>query len=228
MVKIPVALWESELWSHINTGDGSICPLVETCQDKATCGFCCPDNYKIFNALNSRDLNLAKSIEGFPWNVRPGRIFQLIEMLATQYLEKARLYQPPVSDELIHHMGISKPIEISKLPLKNHHGAVWDLGDFWLIQLKESDVPSMQRLTIFHEGFHIIARTKAIPVFHRLGSNEGLFNEILADYFADSIQMPREWLRKKWLAVHNFNQMLEIFQVTPLSMMLRLKDCHLI
>ena len=65
-------------------------------------------------------------------------------------------------------------------------------------------------------------------IFKKQGIKEGVFNEILADYFAGCVLMPKGWVREKWAEVNNLKQTAEIFQVTELSMWIRLKTMGLI
>lgn len=147
---------------------------------------------------NELDIFFGLFEHNFPREWKPGRIFQLVEALANKYIRKARLSQPPVVTELIEQFDISPAIEIHPLPLKAYHGAVWRLEDEWVVQLNSEDKPARQRITLFHEVFHILAHRRATPVFRKPGIKEGLFNEMLADYFAGCILMPKEWVRDKW------------------------------
>jgi Zn-dependent peptidase ImmA (M78 family) len=149
-------------------------------------------------------------------------------MLAIKYLEKAGFSQPPVPTELIRCFDVSPPIEVRLLPLKAYHGAVWHLEDGWVIYLNTNDTPYRQRLALFHEAFHILAHSKATPVFRKRGISEGFFNEILADYFAGCILMPNEWVKEKWAEVNDLRQMAKIFHVTELAMWIQLRTNGLI
>ena len=51
---------------------------------------------------------------------------------------------------------------------------------------------------------------------------------MLADYFSGCILMPKEWVKEKWAEVNDLKQMAEIFQVTEVSMWIRLKTMGLI
>jgi hypothetical protein len=233
--------WEAELWSYISSGDGDNCPLRDACKVRQLCGWCFNDNKEMFSGLygthaiigSSSDENELYSFRGlfehnFPREWKPGRIFQLVEALAKKYIKKAKLNQPPVVTELIKQFDISPGIEIRPLPLKAYHGAVWHLEDGWVIHLNSEDKPARQRVTLFHEVFHILAHSRATPVFRKRGVKEGLFNEMLADYFAGCILMPKEWVKEKWAEVNDLKQMAEIFQVTEVSMWIRLKTMSLI
>ncbi len=150
--KIPK--WETELWSYISKGDGVSCPFYGV--DKF--GHCSKqrfrENREMFSGLdstrvlgsssNGNELDVFRNLfeHKFPRKWVPGRIFQLIEVLANKYIKEAKLTQPPVITELIKQFDISPRIEIRPLPLKAYHGAVWHLEDGWVIHLNSRDKPT--------------------------------------------------------------------------------------
>jgi hypothetical protein len=238
MGKIPD--WENELWSYISSGDGDNCPIYDMCEIRQETGWCFSDTTKNFSGLYGNHAVSSDSDEDeldtflnlfdqyFPKEWKPGRLFQLVETLANKYIERASLNQPPVLTELVEQFDISPAIEIRPLSLKAYHGAVWQLEDGWVIHINTEDKPARQRVTLFHEIFHILAHCRATPVFRRRGVKKGLFNEMLADYFAGCILMPEKWVREKWKEVKDLKQMADIFQVTEVSMWIRLKTMGLI
>ena len=50
----------------------------------------------------------------------------------------------------------------------------------------------------------------------------------LSDYFAGCVLMPRGWVKGKWAEVNDLKQTAEIFQVTEVSMWMRLKTMGLV
>ena len=237
--KIPK--WESELWSYMSSGDGVNCPVYDDCKTRQHGGWCFSDNKEMFSGLygthvisgssgDENELDVFRRLfeHKFPRRWIPGRIFQLVEALANKYVKKAKLNQPPVITEPISQFDINPSIEIRTLPLKAYHGALWHLEDGWVIHLNAEDKPAKQRVTLFHEAFHILAHSRATPVFRKRGIKEGLFNEMLADYFSGCVLMPKEWVKEKWAQVNDLKQMAEIFQVTEVSMWIRLKTMGLI
>ncbi len=240
ITKAKIPKWESELWSYMSMGNGVTCPLIDACKTRQDGKWCFSDKRELFSELYGTHALGSGSDEDelatfrclfehhFPRPWIPGRIFQLVEALANRYLKKTKLNQPPVITELIRQFDISPCLEIRTLPLKAYHGAVWHLEDGWVIHLNAEDMPGRQRVTLFHEAFHILAHCSATPVFRRRGIKEGFFNEMLADYFAGCILMPRVWVKKKWAEVNDLKQMAEIFQVTEVSMWIRLRTMGLI
>jgi len=235
-----VAKWESELWPYISSGDGVHCPARDICKTRQHGLWCFDDNKEMLSGLygphvvdsssdeNELDAFLSLFEDNFPRKWKPGIIFQLVEALANKYIKKVKLSQPPVLTEFVEQFDISPSVEIHQLRLKAYHGAVWYLENGWVIYLNSEDKPGRQRTTLFHEIFHILACRRTTPVFRKRGSKGGLFNEMLADYFARCVLMPNGWVKEKWAEVKDLKRMAEIFQVTQVSMWIRLKTMGLV
>jgi Zn-dependent peptidase ImmA (M78 family) len=117
---------------------------------------------------------------------------------------------------------------IHTLPLKAYHGAIWRLKEGLVVQLRDGDTSAGRRFALFHETFHILAHCRGTPVFKKRGLEQGSFNELLADYFAGYILMPREWVKEKWTEIKDLDRMAEIFAVSKSAMCIRLKWLDLI
>lgn len=234
------ARWESELWSYLSRGDGVNCPLHHDCELRQNGGLCLDDHrdrlHKLYGNIpfnpgdEAESLNfLLKSIEyDYLRNWKPGPIFQLVERLADKYIEKSHIDRPPVPNKIIDVLDIDRPVEIRPVSLKAYQGAVWYTDDTWVIQLNEKQPIESKRITLFHEIFHVIAHIKSTPIFKRRGTQEGFFNEFLADYFAGCILIPQKLVVEKWAEVKELKRMAEIFQVTQLTMWFRLKTMGLL
>ncbi len=157
-----------------------------------------------------------------------GKPFQLVERLAYKYLKKGKVHGPPTPTVLVALLDPKRTVEIRKIPLKAHHGAIWGLKNRWIIQLRSRDPPAMRRHTLFHEAFHILAHRSGSPVFRKMGIDAGYFNEWLADYFAICILMPREWVKEKWAEVKDVDRMTESFNVPKVAMLIRLRQLGLV
>ena len=212
--------WESELWSLISSGDGEHCPLYDECQIRRQGGQCLDDSKEYFHNINTLMDNdkfvLSDPESGKPEFIRcarAGRIFQLVGKLAEKYLKMGKVYSPPVPEMLIALCDKNHPIEIREVPLKVYHGAIWRLKESWIVHLNGNDTPARRRFSLFHEAFHILAHSKATPVFRKVGVKKGSFNELLADHFAGCVLMPQEWAKEKWAEVQDLNKMAEIFQI---------------
>ncbi len=222
--KIPK--WESELWASMSNGDGKHCPLYDDCPIRREGGWCADDSMGTLNWFDDKEFFFSSFdfIESGPCYGE----FKTVEMLAQRLLNEAEINGPPVPVSLISLADSKRSVEIRLLPLKTCHGAIWRLKDEWVIQLKEDDTPATRRFALFHEAFHILAHGKTTPVFKKIGTDKGDFNELLADFFAAFIMMPAEWVKAKWAEVHDLDQMAIIFDVPKPAMCIRLKRLGLI
>lgn len=221
--------WESELWSYVSGGTGMHCPFYDRCRNKKECGWCVDDHREeISQILEDRQLDAARYDFVGAEGERLGRPFRLVEKLAYKYLHQGEVHGPPVPVELVSLCDPERPVEIRTISLKTYHGAIWRLKNRWIIQLKRGDTSAMKRHTVFHEAFHISAHCRGVPVFRKRGAEGGYFNELLSDYFATCILMPREWIREKWAEVKDVNRMAKIFDVPRVAMWIRLRQLGLI
>jgi len=225
--------WEYDLWDDLSTGDGLTCPRYERCRIRRRGVWCPADDVELLERLSGmgrlRRFYLDK-FDGYNWLActLPGGIFGRVESLARRYLRRGGVCSPPVPAELVLRADKKYPVEVRLLPLKAYHGSIWHLKDKWVIQLKEDDTPAAKRFTLFHEAFHILAHSRATPVFRKRGCLEGAFNELLADYFAVCVLMPREWVKQKWAEVEDLDKMASIFKAPQPAMWIRLKSLGLI
>ena len=223
--KIP--RWEAELWSFISSGDGEHCPFYNHCHIRQGGDWCPDDNRERLNQLLDFEQFHLINYNSIKCGACGG-IFKMVEMLAQKYLIIGRVSCPPVPTELILLADEQHTIEVRLVPLKAHHGAIWRLREGWIIQLKGDAAAASKRFTLFHEAFHILAHSKTTPVFRKKGVKVGSFNELLADYFAICILMPREWVKEKWAEVGDLDGMAETFDVPKPAMCIRLKDMGLV
>jgi hypothetical protein len=223
--------WESELWSIISQGDGTNCPLYNSCGYRAGGGWCLSEHQEFFSTLTTfidqDNPNFADLRSSIP---RPcvfpgyGRIFKLVQRLADKYHVQAGVTAPPVPSDLITISGDNLPIEVRRIPLKYNHGAVWRLDDCWLIQLNKDDSPARQRFTLYHEIFHILAHSRGTPIFKKISDfTKGSFNEMLADHFAGIMLMPKYIMEPTWEKVRNVDRMADIFGIPKSLAMLAIK-----
>jgi hypothetical protein len=227
MPKVPS--WEIELWSYVSSGDGTSCPLSNCCQSKGR-GSWCPDANKedLNRFLDQRQFDLRSC--DFIGSEAGGicRLAQLVEMLAQKYLKIGKVCSFPVPTRIVSLADPQQRIKIHTLPLKAYHGAVWRLKEGWVVQLRDGDTSAGRRFSLFHETFHILAHCRGTPAFKKRGLEQGSFNELLADYFASCILMPRQWVKEKWTEIKDLDRMAEIFAVPKSAMCIRLKWLGLI
>jgi len=222
--------WEAELWTYVSSGDGEHCPLRTRCQTEQACAWCPDENRERLNQfLDEPEINL-HSCEFIKTSEGRGRsrLFQLVELVSQRYLEMGRVCSPPVPTALIGLIDQRGITEIRTVPLKAYHGAIWHPKEGWIIQVKADDTSAMKRFTMFHEAFHILAHCGGTPVFRKRGAIQGSFNEMLADYFAACILMPRQWVREKWAEVKDLDRMAEIFDAPKPAMCIRLRAMGLV
>jgi len=222
--------WEAELWSYLSSGDGERCPLRTHCRIKLARGWCPDNNKERLNQFLDQDEVTLESSNFIETNIggQTGRLFLLAELLAQKCLQIGRVQCPPVPTALIGSIVQGSITEVRHLPLKAYHGAIWRPKEERIVQLKADDTAGMKRLTLFHETFHILAHCRGTPVFKRRGLEQGSFNELLADYFATCLLMPREWMREKWAEVKDLDRMAEIFDAPKAAVCVRLRQLGLV
>lgn len=225
-----VPKWESDLWGYLSSGDGMQCPTYNRCQKRLKGGWCPSDNLdRIACLLDDRQFKISKyPFIGSTGDAQfCGRVFRLVERLAEKYLKRAGVHCLPVPAEMVSLADEQHPVEIRPVALRTCHGAIWHLKDGWVIQLKASDTSRKKRFALFHEVFHVLAHRRASPVFRKGDYETGAFNELLADYFAGCILMPRKWVEEKWSEVKDLSRMAEIFDVEKSLMWIRLRELGL-
>ncbi len=235
--KIP--RWEAELWSYLSKGDGIHCPIYKSCRLRLQGGWCLSEHNEHYQLMidflddEDPDLTDPASID-FNFSRCPirGRIFKLVRRLAVRYQTEAGINRLPVPSDLITRADDNFPIEVRKVPLKAHHGAIWRLSDCWIVQLNSNDTVARQRFTLYHEIFHILAHckaTEAAPVFRKAsGLDRGSFNELLADHFAAIVLMPDKLVEERWSEVKDISQMAVMFNVPKTIVWFSLKHLSLI
>jgi hypothetical protein len=216
--------WENELWNYVSSGDGITaranyrnCEPPSKSSDRVL-----GHQYPLYNVQTQESGHNTNEV------IKPGRINELVEMLAQSWLKKGGINKAPIPGDLVQMFDQSREINVRKLPLKACHGAVWKTGNSWEIYLNSKDSLVEQRVTLFHEGFHIMAHVKANPVFKKPGNPEGSYNEYLADSFAYKILMPQKWIEKDWAELKNQAALARKFQVPRKAVALRLTELNLI
>jgi Zn-dependent peptidase ImmA (M78 family) len=219
--------WEHELWNYVSAGDGDTCPIYNFCQARLGGAWCAADQKEHLDHIVDTIL-FGSSQYDFIEGIRPGRMFELVEMLAQKYLKMGKVTSPPVPDSLVELTDLQRDVEIRLVPLEAYHGALWLHDDSWIIQLNKNDTNARRRLTLFHESFHILAHCRATPVFRKINSDKGSFNELLAENFAHHILMPTNWVQEKWAEFKDPGILAKIFDVPETAMVLRLRSLGLI
>jgi len=222
--------WESELWTYISTGDGRHCPIYETCQTRLEGDIICfsehVDYWKPLTSIVNSNFCGSGELTDARFKLlsctKSGRIFQLVGNLAKKYHVEAG-----IDHQDYDHL----PIEVQWVSLKAYHGAVWRLSNRWLVQLNSNDTIAYQRFALYHEIFHILAHCKATPVFNKVsgtGSQQGSFNELLADHFAAVMLLPEKWVKESWNTFKDINQIAAIFDAPKALVWFVLHNLHFI
>jgi len=225
-----IVSWENELWHYMNAGDGDKCPIYEHCDLRQRGHWCIIDHKEYMGYMDYLiNSDLIDSQRGEVLRLlEPCRIFTLVKILAQKYLEIGKVSSPPVPESLVDFMAWPDDVEFRLVPLTVYHGALWHFDDSWVIQLNKNDTDAVRRLTLFHEAFHILAHCSSTPVFRKIGSSKGVFNELLAEYFTYHVLMPEEWVKNKWAQAQDPDIMAQIFNVPESAMITMLGSLHLI
>lgn len=223
--------WESQFWTYLSNGNGMSCPLYDRCLVRKMSDDWCGDENKgrVFRLIDS-DGEFDPNSFGWIKHAKhfdSSGLFRFVEKLANKFLRAGKVSSPPVPSELIHSADAQRKVRIQTLEFKSCHAVLWREKE-WLVQLRAGDTDAVRRFTLLHEAFHILAHCNARPVFGRKGAAQGAFNELLADYFAICVLMPRLWVREKWAEAKALNRMAEIFEVPKPTMWFRLRELGLV
>ncbi len=219
--------WEGEFFHFLSEGDGNHCPLWENCALRKNGKWCIDDDYEKILPVYDKSFNPDTN----PLLISRGcnsKIFKYLRYVAEDFLKQGCISKPPVPSELILCADSKNPIEIRYIPLKSTYGSLWRLSTGWVIQINSNLSRPMQRLSLFHEAFHILAHLKTAPVFRSRELNHGRFNEMLADAFSGMVLMPPSWVEEKWRETGSVRKMARIFDVPPQLVIIALKIMGLI
>jgi hypothetical protein len=205
------------------------CPHFSGCATRLNGGYCLDTDKNQFSQLIDSDGHFDAAHFD---NVRPcGRgIINHVEKLAeARFGYSTATIELPVPTDLIQLAGDGYPVEIRSIDLRACYAATWLMPDGWVIQVSDAVPSPRKRLALFHEAFHIIAHSRCqSPVFGTRETTQGSFNELLADYFAICVLMPREQVREQWEILLDVDRMALIFDVPKSTMWLRLREMNLI
>lgn len=140
--------------------------------------------------------------------------------LASNLLREGGVSGPPTPQNLVALLepGRSVIVERRSLPRGLHGQIVPDrLG--WTILLNESDHPRAQRLSLYHEAFHILRRSRGL-----FGDEDYRYLEWLANAFAYRVLMPRDWLATALKQTADTRRLATLFFVPLTAMRARLKE----
>jgi len=121
---------------------------------------------------------------------------RIAELQATRLLAMAGITQPPVPDWVITNVPKVQLKRMSPWPVSGCTD--WPKGT-WVVIVNASEQRVRQRFTLAHEFKHIIdyryidIAYPSLPAF-----SHHQRTEVVCDYFAGSLLVPRPWLKKAW------------------------------
>ncbi|MCL5959521.1 MAG: ImmA/IrrE family metallo-endopeptidase, partial [Chloroflexi bacterium] len=113
----------------------------------------------------------------------------------------------------------SREVVIAKRDIGVIRGLVKPSGDSWIVVVNSKLPNGAQRFALFHEGFHILERSGAIPIE---GDDE--YHQWLAERFAARILMPHRWVAETSAKITDIKHLCAIFQVSQTAMKRRLQE----
>lgn len=118
------------------------------------------------------------------------------ERQALRLLALSGVTEPPVPNEVITKLP---RVQVERMtPFQSAGASQWSLGR-WLIVINGADPAGRQRFTLYHEAKHIFDS----PFVHQLyppqpGMSAHERAEVICDYFAGCVLMPRSWVKRAW------------------------------
>lgn len=149
------------------------------------------------------------------------RVLEEVESLAMSLLQKGVVEGPPVPTALIELIDLRHLVHIQYVPVTKFGGALWFLGNRWVIQLSSMEGQRDNRFNLFHEAFHILTRVTDEPPRGHLPRKDPM-EEFMADLFSLFVLMPRHWVARTWADVQDVRAMAELFGVPTLGAKTRL------
>jgi hypothetical protein len=152
---------------------------------------------------------------------------RIAELQAVRFLELAGMTEPPVPESIIATVPKVELRRISPWPVSGCTD--WVKGT-WVIVINGADSAMRQRFTIAHEFKHILDYLFidiAYPASPSMSRTRRA--EVVCDYFAGCLLVPKVWLRRAWVSGHqDVNKLAREFQVSPQAMQTRLFQTGLI
>jgi len=205
---------ENELWRLVSRADNSHCPFYNCCDRRRSGAWCLDDHYeRLVPLLTDVHNDIHFSNDCAPYR---SQLMDLLDSLVIDLFEEWQITELPVSSDLISLADKQRKIEVRLVPMRVTHGALWHIDNGWIIHINENLPPSMRRVTLFHEAFHILAHRNTMSVIETNSRyNKGRFSEILADFFAIHMLMPDKLLLEEWKKTRDVKVMSDTFDVPP-------------
>ncbi len=151
---------------------------------------------------------------------------RIAELQADQLLNLSGIKAPAVPDSLIE----SQPkIEVRRMRPWPVSGATDWAKSTWVIVLNAGEPYVRQRFSLAHEFKHIVDHrvvSVIYPDLPRLSSQQRA--EIICDYFAGCLLVPKKWLREAWTSgMQNEPDLARLFNVSREAIRTRLSQTGL-
>jgi hypothetical protein len=151
---------------------------------------------------------------------------RIAELQANRLLEAAGVDQPGTPTDIVAGLPFLQVIHRSELPVSG--SAQW-IKPRWIVLINSSEPMVRQRFSLMHEFKHILDHQTAD--YRTFGPDEtevGYRSELIADYFAACVLMPRRLVKRLWgEGVQHPRHLAAAFGVSDLAMRYRLQQLGL-
>jgi len=148
------------------------------------------------------------------------------ERQALRLLELSGVSMPPVPERVVADLP---RIEVTRSARLGHSGAsAWERSR-WRIILSALDSRLRQRFSMAHELKHIIDHPFVRQLYGAVDAHErDDWVEMVCDYFAGCLLMPRPWLKRAWTTrSQHLSSLARLFDVSQAAMQTRLHQTGL-
>ena len=98
------------------------------------------------------------------------------------------------------------------------------------VGINKDDAPARRRFTLAHEFKHVLDHTVIDRAYaDRKGATDQAHVELVCDYFAACLLMPRPWIKRAWInGVQDQAALAQLFNVSEAAMAIRLRQIGLV
>lgn len=149
------------------------------------------------------------------------------ERQALRFLEIYEITQPSVDVALISELPrVSVRVEPG---LRDSGLSYWERGK-WVVGVNRDDSQTRRRFTLAHEFKHILDHPFIDTIYSsERGKPSDVQAELMCDYFAACLLMPRPWVKRLWAqGAQDARELAAIFNVSPAAMNVRLQQLGLV
>jgi len=136
---------------------------------------------------------------------------------AEELLSIFRIYKPPIPNNLV--SKIFSNAQIAYMDFNdNIYGCCYSDSGRWQVFINNAYSRETQRITLFHELYHML---HGKPAYCKR-TIPGTIEEFLADIFAADLLMPYKWFYVAWERTRDEKRMAELFGVSKREVIRRL------